>query len=218
MAKAAKKTPETAAQEPNDALQGAANAGPVPSTETAAQAPAAELAKPEGKKEETALPKPAATAPAKHVSVKKFQGSIAPFRQEIVRQTYVITPDDGHTPDDVLNPAYWANVTAQLEPTFRIEVLFTGADPRWMDLLVVAKGNVWAQVKVLANVSLADEAQAALGLRLQEAIADFKVYHKGGAQKWVVERIKDKAILSSGHVQERDALKWVEDYQKTLRR
>lgn len=162
------------------------------------------------------LPRPVTAPPAP--TNKKFVGNFLACRKEQMCMTYQIYPEDGVTVEDVVDPAYWANVTRLLRPNSRIEVLFQGEDPRWLDLLVVDLGDLWAKVKILANVSLLEAQQEALGLKLKDATANHKVKYRGGVQKWVVERIKDKAILAEGLNSETDALKWERDYSASLKR
>lgn len=174
------------------------------------------LPKPAGAENTAALPKPGVDAP-KGTLTKFFKGQFPQCRAETIRQTYCVQAEDGHTVEDVTQPEYWKNQTRHLEYGYRIEVLFTGADPRWLDLLVVDKGPTWAKVKILQNVSLAQEAQEALGLRLKDSVVSFKPVFKGGNLRWTVQRLKDKAEVSNGHASEKDAEQWIADHLKALR-
>lgn len=166
--------------------------------------------------EPAGLPKPGDVVASD--ATKFYKGQLSPFRAEQIRVIYAIMAEDGHTLDDVQKPEYWKNVTQALEYGYRVEILFTGEDPRWVDLIVVAKGNTWAKVKILQNVSLAAEAQEALGLRAAEETHAHRVFHKGGQQKWVVQRKVDNAILSDSHATQKAAEDWLDDHKKTLRR
>lgn len=166
--------------------------------------------------EPTSLPRPGDT-PLVAKTDRKFLGTIRSFNAEYARTTYCPPIEDGVTVEEITDPSFWANVAAELKPSDIIVCELWGEDPRWVELLVHATGALWAKVKVLRNVSLADEAQAALGLRLKDAENDHVVVYRGG-QKWCVQRKKDKAILSQGNSSQSEAETWLDEYKKSLRK
>ncbi len=143
-------------------------------------------------------------------------GSLRPFISTYVRNTFSIRLDDGHTLEDALQPAYWTNVARDVSPMDQIEVTLAD-NTRWALLLVVDRGDTWATVKVLNNVDLTEEAQAAHGLRLADATSDYTVKNFGGHQKWGVERISDKKRLAIGLLTRAAAEQWLDDHKRALR-
>lgn len=162
--------------------------------------------------------KPETKAPASTEPPKYLSGRLLPFRADLMRTVYCITAEDGHTLADVMRPEYWRNVTADLDQNFRVEVLFTGEDQRWVDLLVMAKGATFAKVKLLHNIDLNESADEISRLRAQEEENGYRIFHKGGQHRWAVERKSDKTIVSSGHATQREADTWLDDHKKVMRK
>ena len=106
---------------------------------------------------------------------------------EFKQQRYVADVEQGISPTDVLNPAFWANVSAQLNPFDRIETRCE--DGTWIsELVVLEAGRSYARVKQLTHYSLstAEVAQS------QDAqLVGYQVFWRGHHHKWSVKRTAD---------------------------
>lgn len=228
MANAQRKQPPSAAGSDAPASQGAGNPGEQPpATEGAGENPppneppakAKDAAKTEEKKVE-ALPRPGEPALVKKTG-RKFvggTGNLNSFRKEQACSTYTIYPQPGDTVEDVLDPSYFAHVAKKLPQGTRIEFVFLGEDPRFLDTLVAASGEQWVKLKVITNVSFAAEAQEALGLSYLEKEGSYRVMYHGPMLKWCVQRVKDQAIIRKELEDEAAANKWLENYKRALRK
>lgn len=123
-------------------------------------------------------------------------------RAEYSRPDYrVIIREQGVTPDDVLQPSYWANVGELLKsgghPFPIVEIIWADGS-RYMRLLVVDCGPLWAKVKVLENVEFGAETADAASMAEGADIEDFEVVYKGPVNKWSVLRKKDQEYVLKG--------------------
>lgn len=105
------------------------------------------------------------------------------------RVIWSITPEQGTTLDEILNPVYWSHVAKNLKPFARIEVL--PEDKTWFaELIVVSAGDKDAIVKVLQKIDLVANASP---------VESDKYFSKfGGAAKWRVFRKEDNEVMASG--------------------
>ena len=126
---------------------------------------------------------------------------------EYARQDWVVNAEEGTTISDVLDPAYWAHVSAQMKPYDRVEVrLETG---EWMlDLLVLSSDRNWARVHVLHNHSLVEVGQVAPPATLHQ------VKWRGPQHKHCVVRISDGQVLSANHDTADIAAQWLKNYEQ----
>lgn len=116
-------------------------------------------------------------------------------RADYERTVYRITPDASHSMDDILLPEYWAHIGHQLRPFDIIEVRFPDAS-RYVELLVVDCGRLWAKVVVKSDVSLIQaKEQAAADKVIAEESAPYFVKFRGGAKFCIVRR-SDGEILN----------------------
>jgi hypothetical protein len=106
------------------------------------------------------------------------------FRQaDYLRNVWQATAEYGMAPADLLEPATWSNVAADLKPYDRIEV---AADDGswWAEYLVVASDKLWAKVVTLRAVELVAGAAAATA---PSELAQYDVILRG-VKKWSVVR------------------------------
>lgn len=156
---------------------------------------------------ETAAPATKPDAPKRAVILMPARMSHAEF----VRQDWVATAEEGTTIEDVLNPNYWSNMSAQMKPYDRIEVRVDTGE--WLlELLVMNTDRNWASVVVLHQHDLQPEDAAA------DVPNDFEPKFRGPMHKWCVMRKADKEVLESKLESKLAAEEWIRRYEQTIRR
>lgn len=120
---------------------------------------------------------------------------------EFSRAIWVAKPEIGTTLADMVQPEYWAHITAFMKPGARIEVF--PADNTWFaELYVRGVRDKAVDVFVLRSVVF-DE---------QEAVSDGEEYIAkfcGPHAKWRVIRTKDNEVVQEG-LEKNEALVWIE--------
>lgn len=124
------------------------------------------------------------------------------------RNDFVVQAEVGVTPQDIVDPAYWALAAAQFHPYDRIEVRLESGE--WMaDLVVLQVDRTWAKMHVLHFYELASVSEVA------PAPEKYRIEWKGPAMRFAVIRISDGALLEKG-LQDKDAAGvWLRQYDKT---
>lgn len=117
-------------------------------------------------------------------------------------------PEAGTELEQVLDPAYWANIT-QLKPGVRIWVM--PDDERWYaELLVRQAGQGFAKVHVLRKGELdAIEIDPKLS-------ADFDIEWRGARIKHRIVRKKDAKVMKEGLATAEDAQAWIRDHARAV--
>lgn len=134
---------------------------------------------------------------------------------EYVRAIWQLTPEMGTEPEDLLAPAYWAHIAAQLKQCDRIEAW--SEDMTWYaEYLVLDAGQNWAKVHLCENSI--QEFGAYDPRRANVILAGHTVTYKGRIAKWCVIRDADKVLLKDKFPTEGDGLAWLSEYAKTLSR
>lgn len=130
------------------------------------------------------------------------------LQSEYARQDWVINAEEGTSISDVLDPAYWAHVSAQMKPYDRAEVrLETG---EWMlELLVLTSERNWARVHLLQKYDLVATEQVA------PPAQKHLVKWRGPQHKHCVVRIADNEVLSKDHESAEIAAQWLRNYENT---
>lgn len=110
---------------------------------------------------------------------------------EYLRNDWVVTAEQGTTPADIVNPAYFAHMAQQMKPYDHVEVRID--DGSWLaELIVLQVERNWVLVKVLAFHELADN-------RGQDtAPSVYETAWKGPHLKWSVLRKSDSENIKSG--------------------
>lgn len=123
---------------------------------------------------------------------------------DYVRQRLHIGTAEGATLDDLMRPAFWAHVAAQMRPGALIDVV----DPAGSydaTLRVTETGEGWAKVRMLrlwtAEPAAAEEDHGA------------RVEWGGPRHKWRVVRGSDNAAIHIGCATEDEASKWLAENQ-----
>lgn len=140
---------------------------------------------------------------------------------EYERRIYAVTPEHGTTIEQMLDPAYWANVGYKFKPGDRIEVI--SEDSTWFaELLVIASARLWAKVSTLRFVELAETVADGAGISMSVASApafdDYVIKWGTGSTKFRVIRKQDKEVIREGFATKRDAEAWLLDHlDQTMR-
>lgn len=112
------------------------------------------------------------------------------------------------TVEDVLNPAFWAHVSEQMDPLDTIEV-------RWEDgskivqLRVLWCERAFAKVKLISKEDLGD-----LSANAEAKSELYRVEWKGPTMRHAVIRNSDNAILQSGFRERVLAAAWLSEHEK----
>jgi hypothetical protein len=115
-------------------------------------------------------------------------------RFEFDNTVWSVSVDAGLPFEEVLKPEFWANVVRPKNMKIGDELKVTPNDNSWRaHLLVRDCGAVWAKVGVLSKVEF--EAQEESG---DQSVSGFRVEWQGLANKHVVIREKDGAIIAKG--------------------
>jgi len=131
---------------------------------------------------------------------------------EAANQRWVVNAEARHTPEDIMNPAYFAHVANKM--TIFDEVRVRSENGDWIaDLIVVACGDNWARVKVLAVHELKGEDR-----RVPTDAIEHYVDWKGPHHKYCVIRKADGQKLSTGHASRGSAAEWMREHERTIRR
>lgn len=113
----------------------------------------------------------------------------------------------GVRPEDLLDPGYWAHVSANMKPRDHIEVW--AADGTWMcEAVVLDASRAFARVQIINGphfLGTKDMAETAL-----EQLGGFEIVHRG-PRKWSVLRSKDRQVLHEGESTKDGAEKWMKD-------
>jgi len=140
------------------------------------------------------------------------QLAISRFKQaEYERTVYSVVPEHETPFDAVIQPEYWAHVSARMRPGDRIEVQAEDGS-YWAELLVRDAGRLFAKVAVLRKVELNEEDVTGD----MPAATEFAIKWRGPHHKWCVLRGVD---LVKAECQTRgEASTWLADHMKALAR
>ena len=115
---------------------------------------------------------------------------------EYVRQDWVVNAEEGQTIGQVMEPSYWAHVSAKFKPYDHVEV--RAEDGAWIaELLVLDCSRTWAKMFKISYHALTTS-DVSISQAEKEAMKHEAVW-KGPQHKWVVLRLADNAIISEGH-------------------
>lgn len=124
---------------------------------------------------------------------------------EYKRNRFSIDVPKGVGPEDAVQPAFYANVAANLKAWDQIEL--RAEDGTWyMEVMVLDASRVWARVYPIlgpcrfttADVAMSQAAAAeAKPVAVPLTAADFEVIHRPG-KRWSVVRKADREVLFEG--------------------
>lgn len=140
---------------------------------------------------------------------------------EFARPAYRILVPENYTLEDILNPACWANVGETLKgknnALFPIVELIWRDGTRYIEVIVIAAGRLWAKVHVLRDIDLSKSTEDVEELHQTQADSRFEVKWKGPTAKFAVTRLVDKEQLHSGFATKDEANMWLSDHIKSLK-
>ena len=124
---------------------------------------------------------------------------------EYRRTVYIATAHENTIPEDLLDPAYWAQVSATLKPWDRIDV--RANDGTWYaEYLVLDAGRTYAKVQMLSSHALTtgDVAMSQL-----TAMSPYEVVYRGPHDMWSVIRKSDRAVVHEKAATQGAAVDWM---------
>lgn len=107
-----------------------------------------------------------------------------------MRNVWYVTPEHGTPVEALLEPQFWAHVSAKMKPRDRIEVDAEDGS-YFVELRVEDAGRLFAKVVVLRRVDLQPTEQV-------EQPSDYKIMWAGPHAKWRIVRSKDKGLVKDG--------------------
>jgi hypothetical protein len=110
---------------------------------------------------------------------------------EHMRNIWYVTSEHGTPLETLLDPKYWAHVSAKFKPRDRIEVDSEDGS-YFIELMVMDAGRLYAKVEVLRKHEF-KPVEVSAGHD-----DDFEVKWGGRHVKWRVIRKKDRAVLKDG--------------------
>lgn len=129
---------------------------------------------------------------------------------EFVRNEWLCTAFEHTTPQDLLDPAYWAHLSSQMKPRDRVEAW--ADDGTWMaEYVVLESGRTWARLHCIAahHFTTADQARTQA-----DAMSPYAIEFRGPHNKWSVIRKTDREVMHEGEETVRAATEWLEERMK----
>ena len=125
------------------------------------------------------------------------------------RNVWFVVPEDGTTPDETLEAAYWSHAAPKMRPCD--EVIIHSENGAWrLHLHVLATGRNWAKVTVLSKHDFGVvEAQAV-------SSPDFEIKWRGPNGKYAVIRKSDGVVIKDKFDSDPAASAYLADYRKTI--
>lgn len=117
----------------------------------------------------------------------------------------------GVSPEQLVNPAFWAHHAVRLRPMDEIRA--RAADGTWMAQLVVLDcSRTWAKVKLLRmdHLTTADVALTEASIAERKAFIDGHDIVLRGQHKWCVVRRQDKVVVQEDLGTKDAAKAWLE--------
>jgi hypothetical protein len=131
---------------------------------------------------------------------------------ESKRQLWVADVEQSTQQDDIVNPAFWGNISNQMGQFDRIEVRCE--DGSWIaELLVLEAGNSYARVKCLNCFELEEQDVAQSNAPAQTG---YEVFYRGTHHKWAVKRLSDNEVVHNGESSSAAAHAWVNEHLKAV--
>lgn len=133
-----------------------------------------------------------------------------PSRFELVeyeRQDWIVTAEMGTVLSDLIDPGYWAHVSAKMKPYDQIQVRVD--DGSWLvNLLVLDCSRNWAKVYVMSEHKLttADVSRS--------QAESYSVEYKGPHRKFCVIRKSDNDAVHEGEADKETAIQWMLNHEK----
>lgn len=132
---------------------------------------------------------------------------------EYTRNIWIITPEVGTEPEELLAPDYWSNIAHTLRQRDRIEAW--SEDLKWYaEYLVLDVGRNWAKVHLCEGT--VEELRQFEPRRVNMDLRGHVIEYAGLHAKWRVKREKDNVVLKDRCETEGEALSWFSEHLKSL--
>ena len=131
---------------------------------------------------------------------------------EYVNTNWTLTAEAGTSIEDVMNPAFLANVAVKLHPYDHIRVRVDTGE-WYAELMVLDCGRTWAKTFKLNYYELVKDSNDEL---TEGADAQYSVKFLGPHKKFCVVRRSDKEVIKEGCMTKQDANVWLSQYVITL--
>ena len=136
-------------------------------------------------------------------------GDFALFEHVSTRYDALIA--QGVTPEQLMNPAFWAHHAVKLKPMDEIRA--RAADGTWVaSLMVLDSSRTWAKVKMLQldHLTTGDVALTEASLTERRAFIDAHEVKLRGPHKWSVIRKQDRVVVQEDLGTKEAAQAWLE--------
>lgn len=148
------------------------------------------------------------------VPAKKQAPVLMPDRfgeAEFKTKYFVADAEVGVTPEQVMDPNYWAHVAAGIDPFDKIEV--RAEDGSWVAHLVAVSCERHYTKVILDRLIKIEE-----NVERDAPSSKYKVEFKGTHHKFVVVRLADGQVLQSGFKTRLEAETWMRNHEKGMER
>lgn len=108
-----------------------------------------------------------------------------------MRNVWYVTPEFGTPVEALLDPQYWAHVSAKFKPRDRIEVDAEDGS-YFVELRVEDAGRLFAKVVVLRRCDFVASVEK------EEQTPEYKIMWAGPHAKWRIVRSTDKGLVKDG--------------------
>lgn len=130
---------------------------------------------------------------------------------EYQRRDVIARPEAGTVLEEMIDPAYWANVAKSLRPMDRIEV--RPADGTWWaELLVRTVASMAVRVHVLRHVEFNPTVSNEPAVIVPDG---YSIKHRG-ARLWCVIRTGDNSVLIERQATQEAAIAWLMGHLRSL--
>lgn len=143
---------------------------------------------------------------------------IDPARFSLTEQKnndWTMVVEESTTVENLLNPAFFANIASQLRPYDRIRVSID-TDEWYADLLVVQCGRNWARVAVLRHLDFTSSDEQASEAVSEDRLSEYKIQYRGPHLKFSVIRKSDNQVLKESMPSKAEAEFWLTNHLKTI--
>lgn len=135
---------------------------------------------------------------------------------EFARTVFAYTPSENVTYDELLEPAFWANVGHKVKPGCQIEVL--APDMSWFaNFIVISCARTWIKLApVSGRVSLVATKKQAKSVDLDHDEKGYDISFKGQSKKFCIVRKSDLKEIKDGLPTEEEAKIFLKNHLKAL--
>jgi hypothetical protein len=135
---------------------------------------------------------------------------------EFTRTVFAFAPSEDVKYDDLLDPAYWANVGHKVKPGCQIEVL--APDMSWYaNFMVISCARTWVKLApITGKVSLTATKKQVKAPDLDQDVKGYDVAFKGQSKKFCITRKSDLKEIKDGLPTEEEANIFLKNHLKAL--